>query len=369
MKKSLGLALATLICGLVLHENGSAKDELSHGAPDPRDYAQWKLPKTPPHPADNQPTKERVELGKMLFFDPRLSRDGNMSCASCHNPSLGWADGLPTGRGFQGKLLDRASPTIVNVAYNSRQMWDGRKATLEEQALGPMEAAPEMNTNLDQFFTWLNGNPGYRQAFALAYPGQAIGPETLRRAIASFERTVISRSSPFDRWLEGDKKAMTAQQLRGMVLFNNTEKTNCTACHAAPNFNDNGFHNIGLASFAKDKPDLGRFVHKPVKSMKGAFKTPGLRDVADTAPYFHDGSAKTLREVIDHYALGGVERSNLSPNMRPLVLSEADKDDLLAFMHALSSPPTPIVLPVLPRDDAQAGTSGTSGTSGRSAGL
>ncbi|HEY5798789.1 MAG TPA: cytochrome c peroxidase [Burkholderiaceae bacterium] len=308
------------------------------------------LPKQPAHPANNAPSADRVELGKMLFFDPRLSRDGNISCASCHNPSLGWSDGLATGRGFQGQLLGRASPTIVNTAFNSIHMWDGRKKTLEDQALGPMEAAPEMNTDFDRFFAWINTNAGYKAAFAKAYPGEAIGPDTLKRAIAAFERTIVSRNSPFDRWVAGDKKAMTPAQLRGMSLFNDREKTNCVACHSAPNFTDNGFHNLGLASFGGDKPDLGRFEHKKVALMKGAFKTPTLRDVERTAPYFHDGSAKTLMDVMDHYAKGGVVRTNISPNIKALALTQQDKEDLVAFMKALTSPAVPLTYPVLPQD-------------------
>jgi cytochrome c peroxidase len=313
-------------------------------------YVQWMLPKQPAYPANNAPTPARVELGKMLFFDPRLSRDGNISCASCHNPSLGWSDGLPTGRGFAGQQLGRASPTIVNTAFNSIHMWDGRKKTLEDQALGPMEAAPEMNTDFDRFFAWLKASSGYKAAFAKAYPGEEIGPDTLRRAIAAFERTIVSRNSPFDRWVAGDSKAMTPAQLRGMLLFNNPDKGNCAVCHAAPNFTDNGFHNLGLASFAGDKPDLGRFEQRKVALMKGAFKTPTLRDVELTAPYFHDGSAKTLMEVVEHYARGGAVHTNLSPNIKPLPLTQQDKEDLVAFMKALTSPAAPVTLPVLPQD-------------------
>lgn len=316
----------------------------------PRDYQQWKLPRDAAAPADNQPTAARVELGKMLFFDPRLSRNGNTSCASCHNPSLGWSDGLATARGFDGKLLERASPSIVNAGYNTIHMWDGRKKTLEDQATGPMEAAPEMNTDFEKLFAWLAGSKGYQAAFARAYPGQPVGPDTLKRAIAAFERTIVSRNSPFDRWVAGDQKAMTAQQLRGMVLFNDKDKTNCVACHAAPNFTDNGFHNLGLASFGADAPDMGRFAQKKVAALKGAFKTPSLRDVERTAPYFHDGSAATLMDVVEHYAAGGVSRANLSPNIKPLALTAADKEALVAFMRALSSPAAPFSLPQLPHE-------------------
>jgi cytochrome c peroxidase len=316
----------------------------------PRDYQQWKLPRQPAAPADNRPTPARVELGKMLFFDPRLSRNGNTSCASCHNPALGWSDGLATARGFDGKLLGRASPSIVNAAFNTIHMWDGREKTLEDQATGPMKSAPEMNTDFEKFFAWIGNSAGYKAAFARAYPGEPIGAPTLQRAIAAFERTVVSRNSPFDRWVAGDTRAMTAQQVRGMVLFNDKDKTNCVACHAAPNFTDNGFHNLGLASFGAGEPDLGRFAQKKVAALKGAFKTPSLRDVERTAPYFHDGSATTLMDVVEHYAAGGVSRGNLSPNIKPLALTAADKEALVAFMRALSSPAAPFALPQLPHE-------------------
>lgn len=342
-------SLAVFLLSALSLSSALARDT-DPAAPRPRDYQQWKLPREAPAPADNRPTAARVELGKMLFFDPRLSRNGNTSCASCHNPGLGWSDGLATARGFDGKLLERASPSIVNSGYNTIHMWDGRKKTLEDQATGPMEAAPEMNTDFEKFFAWLSGNEAYKAAFARAYPGQPVGPETLKRAIAAFERTIVSRTSPFDRWVAGDKGAMTAQQLRGMVLFNNKDKPNCVACHAAPNFTDNGFHNLGLASFGADAPDPGRFAQKKVAALKGAFKTPALRDVARTAPYFHDGSAATLMDVVDHYAAGGVSRGNLSPNIKPLTLSGADKEALVAFMRALSSPPTALRYPQLPQD-------------------
>lgn len=341
---------AVLLAGAAAASPAWAATETAASAAKPAAYVQWMLPKQPAYPANNTPTPARVELGKMLFFDPRLSRDGNISCASCHNPSLGWSDGLATGRGFQGQLLGRASPTIVNTAFNTIHMWDGRKKTLEDQALGPMEAAPEMNTDFDRFFTWLKSNDGYKTAFAKAYPGEEIGPDTLRRAIAAFERTIVSRNSPFDRWLAGDKKAMSPSQLRGLAIFNDPNKGNCAVCHSAPNFTDNGFHNLGLASFGGEKPDMGRFEQKKVALMKGAFKTPTLRDVERTAPYFHDGSAKTLMDVVEHYARGGAVRTNLSPNIKPLPLTQQDKEDLVAFMKALTSPAAPITLPVLPHD-------------------
>jgi cytochrome c peroxidase len=309
----------------------------------------WKLPVAPPHPEDNAPTPQRVELGKKLFFDPRLSGDGNMSCSSCHSPLLGWSDGLPTGKGVKSMVLDRASPTVVNTAYNSIQMWDGRKASLEEQAMGPMEATVEMNMDTKKLFAWLNANAGYRALFNDAYPGKPIDADSLSKAIASFERTVISNNSPFDQWVAGKADAMTPEQVKGFALFIDPRKANCAACHSGANFTDNGFHNLGLASFGKDNPDMGRYAQKPIASMKGAFKTPTLREAANTAPYFHDGSAKTLEELVEFYAKGGVAKTNLSKSMKELALTKEEAGQLVSFVNSLSSPSKAFVLPVLPR--------------------
>jgi cytochrome c peroxidase len=308
----------------------------------------WLLPKTPAAPAGNLPTPARVALGKALFFDPRLSSDGNMSCASCHNPLFGWSDGLPTSKGFKSQVLGRASPTIINTAYNTLQMWDGRKESLEDQAIGPLESPNEMATDLNALFTWLNADPTYTAMFAKAYPGEAIDRNTLSKGIASFERTIVSNNSPFDRWLRGDKKAMNPKQVLGFRLFEDPAKGNCVVCHQAPNFTDGGFHNIGLASYGNSNPDFGRFAIKAFPSLKGAFKTPTLRDVALTAPYFHDGSAKNLTEVVELYRRGGVVRTDLSKNIKPLKLSQDEVAAIVAFMNALTSPSKPFILPTLP---------------------
>lgn len=309
--------------------------------------AHWKLGNVP-YPEDNKPNEVRIELGKKLFFDPRLSRDSNMSCATCHSPLFGWSDGLATAKGFKSQVLGRASPTVINTAYNDIQMWDGRKKSLEDQAMGPMMSNAEMNMDIPMLMKWLNETEGYRSLFEKAYPGEKISEVTVAKAIASFERTVISKNSPFDKWLNGNKKALTKQQVRGFEIFVDPNKGNCEVCHSAPNFTDNGFHNIGLASFGEKEPDLGRFAEKPLKLMKGAFKTPTLRDITYTAPYFHDGSATTLEEVVAHYVKGGVVKTNLSPNMKALDLSEDEQADLVAFLKALSSPREAFELPILP---------------------
>ena len=320
-------------------------------APDP--HGAWRLPPVA-HPAGNASTPARVELGRKLFFDPRLSGAANMACASCHSPMFGWSDGLPTARGNEGRLLARATPSILNLAYGKQFMWDGRLPTLEAQALAPIVADAEMNMPMPVLIDRLVGIDAYVQAFEAAYPGEGITPVTIGAALAAFERTLVSDDTPFDRWVAGDEDAMTEQQVRGFEIFREKERGNCETCHAAPTFSDEGFHNLGLASFGAKNPDRGRFTQKPVKIVDGAFKTPMLRGVALTAPYFHDGSAQTLEEVVEHYVKGGVVKTNLSPNMKPLTLTPAEQRDLVAFMHALTPAPQSFALPILPLQSSKA---------------
>lgn len=307
----------------------------------------WLLPKVP-YPAGNKITGARVTLGKMLFFDTRLSGDGNMSCASCHNPLYGWSDGLRTAKGFRSEILGRASPTVINTAFNSIQMWDGRKKTLEDQAMGPMISNAEMNMNIPQLLAFLNNSVGYKAAFNKAYPGEVISELTIAKSLASFERTVISNNSPFDRWIKGDANAITKNQIEGFKLFIDPNKGNCAACHSAPNFTDNGFHNIGLKQFGTKSPDMGRYIQKPIRLMKGAFKTPTLRDITLTAPYFHDGSSSSLAEVVSHYESGGKVKTNLSPSMTKAKLSMKEQNAIVAFMRTLTSNQVPFTLPIIP---------------------
>ncbi len=347
MKKVSYIVSAIVFVSGVIFNSSSFAEETKYvfKAGDPS-LKEWLLPSEVPYPKGNKPNKARIALGKKLFFDPRLSGAGNTSCATCHNPTLGWSDGLPTAKGVKSKVLGRASPTVINTAYNSIQMWDGRKKSLEDQAMGPMEATVEMNMDTVKLFKWLNSNREYVQLFKRAYPGEKIAAPSLSKAMASYERTVISNNSNFDRWVKGNKNAMTAQQVRGFKLF--VTKANCAACHSAPNFTDNGFHNIGLASWGKKNPDMGRYAQRPLGLMKGAFKTPTLREIKRTAPYFHDGSATTLKEVVEHYAKGGEVKTNLSPNMRKISLSDKEIDDIVEFMKALSSSYKAVTLPELP---------------------
>lgn len=300
-------------------------------------------PNNVPQPINNRITPQRVELGKMLFFDPRLSGSNWISCGTCHNPSLGWSDGLPTAIGHGQKVLGRATPTIMNAAYIPLQMWDGRFRSLEKQALKPMEAIEEMNQNPDEVVKELQAIAGYRDAFEAAYKGEGISIKTIAKAIASFERTIVSNDAAFDRWIKGDKSAMSESSIRGFKIFEG--KANCVKCHSGFNFSDNGFHNIGL----KDARDAGRYAIRKVKILIGAFKTPTLRDVALTAPYMHNGAYTTLKEVVEHYDRGGDAKENLSPNINALNLTEAEKDDLVEFMKSLTGEPLQITFPRLPQ--------------------
>ena len=302
-------------------------------------------PALPPVPADNALTPERVSLGQMLFFDPRLSGSGWISCASCHNPALGWSDALPTARGENMKKLNRHTPTILNAAFNKLQMWDGRFASLEEQALGPIGSPDEMNMDMRILLERLRAIKGYQSHFERAYPGEGITDKTIAKAIASYERTIVSNEAPFDRFVRGEARALSPQARRGFELFKG--KANCVACHQGHNFSDDGFHNIGVKPLP-GVDDPGRFAKVPVKLMKGAHKTPSLRDVAITAPYMHNGAYATLREVVEMYNRGGDVTDNLSPEMKKLDLGAREIDDIVAFLHSLTGKPLRVTLPQLP---------------------
>jgi cytochrome c peroxidase len=321
----------------------SAMVPLGRAANEVNDKQSFRLPSEVPAPAGNLTTPDRGDLGKMLFFDPRLSGSSSMSCASCHNPSLGWSDGLRTAVGNGMLVLGRATPSIVNSGFNRFQMWDGRFSSLEEQAWGPMLASAEMHGSTDEILVRLRALPGYVDTFDKAYPGEGITKETVAKAIASFERTIVSRDSPFDRWIQGDETAVNASVKRGFVLF--TGKANCAACHFGGNFTDQGFHNLGL----EGSLDEGRYAKVPVKVLKGAFKTPTLRDVALTTPYMHSGVYRTLEEVVEHYDRGGDVKQNIDPNIKSLQLTDQEKKDLVEFLKSLTGKQPAITLPRLPQ--------------------
>jgi cytochrome c peroxidase len=325
---------------------GLAVSALAHagGATDPlhSQLADYRRPAAAPMPADNPITPEKVALGQMLFFDPRLSGSGVISCASCHNPGLGWEDALPKGLGHMGARLGRHTPTILNIAWSEPLFWDGRAMTLEEQAKGPIGAEAEMNMSSTVAVQRLQSIPGYANAFARVFPGKPISLDTIAAAIATFERTVVSGTAPFDRWVDGDQQAVSDAAKRGFELFNG--KANCAICHMGWRMTDDGFHDIGLAD-----SDRGRAKVSPgIVQLENAFKTPTLRNIQQRAPYMHDGSLATLAAVIDHYDQGFVQRPSLDSQMRPLGLTSEEKSDLLAFLESLTSIDPATVVPVLP---------------------
>lgn len=294
-------------------------------------------------PPENPVTREKVELGRHLYYDPRLSRNGDISCASCHHPDQGFTDNAPVSTGHEGLKGGRSAPTVINATYGYLQFWDGRAATLEEQALGPIENPVEMANTLDEMVATLQEIPGYPPLFEAAFGDGQVTPERVAQAIASFERTMLSGNSKWDRHMVGEDAAMSDQEIRGWDLFR--DKARCTLCHAGQTFSDSDFHNLGVGMSGAD-PDLGRFVVTGDEADRGAFKTPVLRDTSSTAPYMHDGSQATLEEVVEFYDRGGEKNSWLDPKMLPLNLTDSEKADLIAFLHALDGEiPNPVEEP------------------------
>jgi cytochrome c peroxidase len=262
-----------------------------------------------PAPEGNPLTGEKIELGRWLFFNRRLSRDGSLSCASCHDPERAFSDRRAIAVGVSQRKGRRNSPALINLGYGRLFFWDGRAATLEEQVLKPIEDPNEMDLPL---------------AEAAARVGLA--PEEIAHALASFVRSILSGDSPFDRYINGDHTALTPEQQAGLQLFRG--KANCSACHVAPNFTDERLHNTGVAWRDGRFSDLG--------AGQGNFKTPTVREVARTAPYMHDGSLPTLEEVIEYYDRGGNPNPGLDPEIRPLRLTVVEKQSLIAFLRALN---------------------------------
>ena len=287
-------------------------------------------------PPDNPLTEEKIRLGKQLFFEPRLSVDGAVACAACHAPEKGFADPNRFSIGFKGKRGTRQAPAVINRVFSRKQFWDGRAASLEEQALGPLTNPVEMaNSDLKSVLARLEKIPAYVTAFKAAFPetNGSIDEANLSRALASFERTVLAGNSPYDRFAQGDAQAMSAAAQRGYRLF--LGKANCASCHVGFNFTDESYHNLGLGLTAK-KPDWGRYALTKLEGHQGAFKTPTLRELAVTAPYMSDGSFQTLEAVVEFYDQGCRNNQWLSAKIKPLGLTETEKKDLVEFLRALS---------------------------------
>jgi cytochrome c peroxidase len=337
MRRNLGRAVAIL---LVMA--GILAGSLETGAQE--STALGPLPKMP-IPAHNLQIDAKVELGKMLFFDTRLSKGNAISCAFCHNPGTGWADARQFSIGVGGGQGGRQAPTVLNTGYQTFQFWDGRAGSLEEQALGPMHNPIEMAEMLPSVVKKLKAAPEYKARFREVF-GTEVSAEGIARAIAAFERTVISANSAFDKYQAGDKAAMNEAAVRGLALV--VGKARCALCHNGPNFTDNRFHNLGVPQVGPLKEDLGRYAVTRQDKDRGAFKTPTLRSVALTAPYMHDGAFKTLEEVIDFYDKGGGKNPQLDPFITPLNLTADEKKDLVEFLKALTGEHLALVPPKLP---------------------
>jgi cytochrome c peroxidase len=305
------------------------------------DLQQFKRPLTIPFPRRAGYSPQLATLGKMLFFDPRLSGAKNMNCAGCHNPSFGYEAPVAGSVGAQNTALPRNSPTILNMAWVNPNFWDGRAGSLEEQAQGPISAAAEMNGNFHTIVTDLGSVADYSTWFEEVFPGQGITRENILKAIATYERTVVSGWSPFDRWVDGEQAAVSESVKRGFGLF--TGKAGCSSCHSGWNFTDNKFHDIGL-----ETEDIGRAKLEPDNPLAmHAFKTPGLRNTAYRAPFMHNGSLATLEDVVLHYEGGGVLRPSLSPLMTQIKLSDGERQDLIDFLRSLTAEQQESSLPTL----------------------
>lgn len=284
-------------------------------------------------PSDNPYSAQKAYLGRLLYFDTRLSADGSVSCGTCHKPNLAFTDGLAVSAGIRGQKGTRSSPTVLNRAYSLAQFWDGRALTLEAQVLGPMANPIEMGNTHAAVVKTLKSVSGYRALFTRAFGSDDITIDRVAKAIATFERTIQSGNAPYDRYKAGNPNAMTPQQIHGMDVFFN--KAKCDQCHEGINFTSNSYANLGIG-MDKPKPDLGRYAVTKDPKDWGAFKTPTLREVERTAPYMHDGSLKTLEEVVDFYDKGGRANKNLDEKMKKLNLSGVEKKDLVEFLKALS---------------------------------
>jgi cytochrome c peroxidase len=285
------------------------------------------------YPPENPWSQEKQNLGEKLFFDPLLSGDNSTSCASCHKPEFGWTDGLKKARGFNKKELPRNTPTILNSGYAKRQYWDGRTVSLEEQAIIPILTPEEMNQTNDNLIQEINQQQEYVDSFRKVFGEGKITTEKISKAIATFERSLISGVSPYDRFWQGDKNALSRKAIKGMKLF--FGKAKCSICHNGPLFTDQQFHNIGVLTTGAT--DLGRHKITQEPFHKGAFKTPGLRDISLTGPYMHNGSLSTLEEVIEFYDQGGQSNVNKSPFITSIGLNTREKKSLVEFLKSLIS--------------------------------
>lgn len=302
-------------------------------------------------PADNALTAEKAFLGKQLFFDKSLSKDGSASCSTCHLPEKGWTDGEKLSKKVGGAMNTRHSPTLLNAGYNTTWYWDGRAETLEKQVVAAWKG--QMGADPDKIAEAVAKIPGYEVQFRAVFNGNATG-DTIVKALASFVRTLNAGDAPWDKIEKdtADKSKEAEAARRGFALFRG--KAGCAACHAPPAFTDNDFHNTGIG-FDKDvkDPDPGRGKVTSNKDDAGKFKTPHLRNVATHAPYFHDGRAATLDEAIDYMLSGGLKNDTLDKQLKKVTLSKPEREDLVAFLKALEAPMPEFKVPAIPTAGTQ----------------
>lgn len=332
-KISLKILTSVLVLGFIAGPSPAANlDELQ----------KYRRPLTIPFNGETPYSIQLATLGKMLFFDPRLSGTKNVSCASCHNPSFGYEAPVDLAVGAANAPLDRHVPTLLNMAWVTPHFWDGRVKTLEEQVEDPITSPDKMNGNFKTIISEFKQIPDYVTWFNIVFPDEGITRENIQTALATFERTIVSGWSPFDRWVDGNEHAISLGAKRGFELF--TGKAGCSTCHSGWNFTDNDFHDIGL-----NTADIGRAKYEPenLKAMY-AFKTPGLRNTIFRAPFMHNGSLPSLRRVITHYEVGGIPRTSRSRKMGKFSLTDGERNDLVSFIKTLTAEEQEASLPILP---------------------
>lgn len=310
---------------------------------------EWKeLGSLPASPIDlqNDSIKNIVELGKALFFDTRLSSSEKISCATCHQPELNWTDGKEKSVGHEGAINKRNSPTIQNSWFYKKLFWDGRAKDLQDQAFAPINSETEMHSEMQDIMRKLRKSKSYPGLFEKAFGDDAIDPDRMTEAIATFEKTITSGKSRFDEFIEGKKKALTNSELRGLHLFRT--KARCMNCHNGPMFSDNNFHNNGFHLNGNPENDKGLYAVTHKDDDIGKFKTPSLRDVARTGPWMHNGMMKTITDVLLHYNKGANGNGGAERIIKMLYLDKKEISDLAAFLNAISAPPVTFTKPVLP---------------------
>lgn len=307
-------------------------------------------------PADNPMTAEKAELGKKLFFDTRLGKDGKMSCETCHLPEMGWTDGKVLSPRFDGSMNTRHTPTLINVGYYKQWYWDGRAATLEGQVTAAWRG--QMGGDPDAVAMTLNGIEGYKNEFQKVFNGPATGAN-IAQALATFVRTLKSENAPWDKYQQGDKAAVSEDAIKGFTVFSDSEKANCTLCHLPPLFTDTLFHNVGVG-YDKPMPDLGRgktlgdaaekagTKDPTAEALQGAFKTPTLRSITETGPYFHDGRSASLDDAVDFMLKGGIKNPRLDEKLQPRTISSDERGQLMAFLKSLTPEQAPFQKPQIP---------------------